>query len=124
MPGVALPVAITIDIEGPQASIAVGNASGTSALNALESFAISELIALNVVNSAYGKYVKGIANIEEATYGGFDGWQYAVKRNGEWIHPSVGLADFELQSEDHLLVYYGDFNTQLVNAAVVTPTLP
>jgi hypothetical protein len=123
LPGVAFPVAITIDIEGPQASIAVGNATGTSALNALESFATSEGIALNVVNSAYGKYVKGIANIEEATYGGYDGWQYAVKRNGEWIHPGVGIADFELQSSDHLLVYYGDFNTQLVNAAVVTPTL-
>ncbi len=124
MPGVAFPTAITIDVEGPQASIAVGNANGTSALNALESFATSEGIALNVVNSAYGKYVKGIANIEEATYGGYDGWQYAVKRNGEWIHPGVGIADFELQSADHLLVYYGDFNTQLINMAVVTPTLP
>ncbi|WP_138752267.1 DUF4430 domain-containing protein [Paenibacillus sinopodophylli] len=124
MPGVQFPSDITINIEGPQALIAEGHTKGAFALDALELFADENNVTLQIADSSYGKYLKTVEGISEATYGGYDGWQYAVKRGGEWIYPAIGIAEFELLPADHLLVYYGDFNTQYVNTVVVSPSEP
>ncbi|OBZ12590.1 S-layer homology domain-containing protein [Bacillus sp. FJAT-26390] len=125
MPGVAFAVDVAVDIEGPQANIATGTANGYSALDALKDLTADQKIALQVTtHPSFGDYVTSIAGISEKTYQGYDGWQYAIKRNGEWITPSVGIADFVLEESDHLTVYYGDFDTQFVHAVTTAPSSP
>jgi len=115
-------VAATVIIEGPQGLIVESSVRSTSALEALKKLKAENKITLDLTSSSFGDYVSGIQGIKAGMYGGYDGWNYAVSRGGQWIFPSVGMGDFILQPADRVVVYYGDSATQLVGAVTVTPT--
>lgn len=115
-------VQATVVIEGPQGFIAEGKVQSASALAALQTLTADQKVALELTSSAYGDYVSGIQGIKAGVYGGYDGWNFAVSRAGQWIFPSVGMSEFVLQSADRVLVYYGDSGTQLVSGVTVTPS--
>ncbi|WP_410513640.1 S-layer homology domain-containing protein [Paenibacillus sp. BR2-3] len=119
-----LAVQASVVIEGPQGFIAEGKVQAVSALEALNKLTTDKKIVLKLTSSAYGDYVSGIKGIEAGLYGGYDGWNYAVSRAGEWIFPSVGMSDFVLQASDRVVVYYGGSGTQLVGSVTVTPGQP
>lgn len=120
------PVAVSasVIIEGPQGFIAEGNVQSTSALEALKKLAADKKVAIDLTSSSFGDYVSGIKGVKAGLYGGYDGWNYAVVRQGAWIFPDVGMGDFMLQSSDRVVVYYGDSGTQLVGSVSVTPAQP
>ncbi|MCY9656425.1 DUF4430 domain-containing protein [Paenibacillus chondroitinus] len=115
------PVSVGLHIEGPQGLIHEGVAEGSNALEALQADLRQAQIQLDITNSAYGPYVSGINGIHAGLYNGYDGWNFAVKRQGQWIIPAVGMDQFELESNDQVSVYYGDFNTQLVQSISIQP---
>lgn len=120
-------VQATISVEGPEGTIAEEESvTAATALEALEKLnANHESVKLVVVNDPnYGKYVSSIGDIAAGKYGGYDGWQYVVRRDGQWVIPAVGMADFALKASDRIVVYYGDFNTQLIESIAVQPEQP
>ncbi len=121
LPGVEFPSNIQISIEGPQSTLASGTSIGKNAMEALVKFAAENELALA---GAESNYITKIGQISAGNYGGYDGWMYAVQRNNVWITPTVGMTDFKLSDSDRILVYYGDFSTELVHQAVVSPSSP
>ncbi|OCT14779.1 hypothetical protein A8709_11450 [Paenibacillus pectinilyticus] len=111
------PVSVALRVEGPQGLIKEGAATGSTALEVLE----SEFVApnLEVTSSSYGSYVSGINGIHAGQYGGYDGWNFAIQRQGQWIIPDFGIDQYKLESNDQVLVYYGDLDTQLVQSISV-----
>ncbi|WP_379132165.1 S-layer homology domain-containing protein [Paenibacillus sp. sgz500958] len=116
-----LEVQVSVVIEGPQGLLAEGDVTSANALDALKKLKADKKITLELTSSAYGDYVSGIQGVKGGLYGGYDGWNYAVSRQGEWIFPAVGMGEFVLESGDQLTVYYGDTGTQLVDSVTVTP---
>ncbi|WP_052087818.1 S-layer homology domain-containing protein [Paenibacillus wynnii] len=117
-----LAVSAMVVIEGPQGFIAEGNVQSASALDALKKLTTDKKIVLDLTSSSFGDYVSGIQGTKAGLYGGYDGWNYAVSRGGQWIFPSVGMGDFILQAADRVVVYYGGSETQVVGAVTVAPT--
>lgn len=76
------------------------------------------------IKNESGSYVTGIGGIQAGIYGGWDGWKYAVSRDGAWIDPDVGMKDFKLKEADRVLVYYAGNDTQLVNSLTLSASQP
>ncbi|WP_052380393.1 S-layer homology domain-containing protein [Paenibacillus camerounensis] len=114
-------VYVPLVIEGPQGTLGQGSAYAGNALEALEKVAALNGLALT---NPSGSYVTAIGNVTAGLFGGYDGWSYAVIRGGEWLYPEVGMKDFSLKSSDRIVVYYGDFGTQLVESAELSKAQP
>ncbi|WP_219643000.1 S-layer homology domain-containing protein [Cohnella sp. CFH 77786] len=115
---------VTLRVEGDQGAIAAGTAQGGTALEALESFLKARNIGYQVEDSAYGKYVAAINGTAAGKYGGYDGWNFAVKSGNAWIVPGEGMGTYLLEDGQELVVYYGDMGTKLPEPAIVTPAAP
>ncbi|MFC3750224.1 S-layer homology domain-containing protein [Paenibacillus sp. GCM10012306] len=115
----------SIAIEGPEGPLASGTVDATSPLQALRKLAQTSNLSLDVTNSPMGEYVSAIKEIEAGQYGGWDGWFYAVKKDGGWTLPNVGAADYLLQSGEQILFYYGDFGvTSFIDSIQAEPKQP
>ncbi|MFF2911936.1 DUF4430 domain-containing protein [Paenibacillus sp. NPDC057934] len=118
-------VQASVSIEGPEGPIKAGSVTATNALQALQKLAKSNNIPLKITDSDYGRYVSSINGIAEKRYGGYDGWMFAVKEDGQWVSPFVGAADYELQEGQEVVFYYGDYGvTSLINSIKVDPASP
>ena len=115
---------VDIHIEGPDALLAEGSASGNQALEALMNFANDKKIQLGIKDTSFGKYVNAIGDIEEGIYDGSGGWSFNVHRDGSWQFPAVGMADYELKQGDVMVVYYTDYSTKMVDQVIVEPAKP
>lgn len=111
----------SVTIEGPQGTLAQGYAYAGKALEALEK--VAKQNNLLIVNPS-GGYVTGIGNVEAGSYGGYDGWMYAVSREGKWINPDVGMSDFVLKASDEVVVYYAGDDTKLVDSVMLSKPNP
>jgi hypothetical protein len=115
-----LDVAVTIQVEGPSATVDTGSSSGDDALEALERFFAEQGLDYETTVYSFGTSVDSVEGIASGTYGGWDGWMYAVKRGDEWIVPMVSLDAFVLEKKDHIVLYYSN-GTKLVKKIAVTP---
>ncbi|NUU63437.1 DUF4430 domain-containing protein [Paenibacillus agri] len=114
-----------ITIEGPEGSVASGTVDATSPLQALRKLSQSNNIPLEVTGSAWGEYVSAINKIEAGKYHGYDGWMYAVKKDGHWTSPNTGAGAYLLQSGEEIVFYYGDYGiTSLIDSIQVEPAQP
>lgn len=82
--------------------------------NALE--AVKDILSKNNINSEITEkwgapYIQSIDNVESGKFGGYDGWLYAVVRDGSYVNIMSGISDFQLQTGDKLILYYGDLST-------------
>lgn len=114
-------VYVPLTIEGPEGTLAQGSAYAGNVFEALQKLAVQKSLPLVI---ATGNYVTGIGNVVAGTYGGWDGWMYAVSRDGQWISPDVGMSGFVLQASDRVLIYYGGSDTQLVNSVTFSQGQP
>ncbi|OKP94515.1 S-layer homology domain-containing protein [Paenibacillus sp. P32E] len=114
-------VYVPLTIEGPEKTLGQGSTYAGNVLEALDKVAAAN--GLPVTNPS-GNYVTGIGNISAGTYGGYDGWMYAVSRGGEWASVDVGMKDFKLKESDKLLVYYAGSDTQLVDQVALSKAQP
>ncbi|NGM84916.1 DUF4430 domain-containing protein [Paenibacillus sp. 7124] len=114
-------VPVSLAVEGPQGTIMEGSINGSVALEALQRLADANHTALDITQSSFGSFISGIGGI---TGDMNNWWSFVVQRGGEWINPSVGLGDFELQASDKVLVYYGGFSTQVVRTVELSPSQP
>ncbi|MCP1356812.1 S-layer homology domain-containing protein [Aneurinibacillus migulanus] len=117
-------VQATIRIEGPKGPITAGDISAATALEGLEKLLTEKNIPYRIEDSQYGKYAASINHIDEGQYGGYDGWLFAILRDGKWVIPNVGMAEYTLKESDQVVVYYGGSNTQLIDSITVHPAQP
>jgi hypothetical protein len=111
------PVSVELRVEGPQGPITDESAIGSNAMQVLEAKFGSNVI---FTPSVYGPFLSGINGILSGQYGGYDGWNYAIRRHGELIIPQVSIDMVALESNDQLFVYYGDLNTQVVQSISIS----
>jgi hypothetical protein len=95
----------------------------TTVLGALQNVLDSQPVSYTIKNDSYGKYVKTIKNDS-------DSWTFMVWRSGAWVYPQVGMDTFQLQDNDHVVVYSGGIDasykptTFIVDSIVVSPEQP
>ncbi|MBJ6360606.1 S-layer homology domain-containing protein [Paenibacillus sp. GCM10012307] len=115
----------TYRVEGPKGAILAPKiTTAYSALEGLLAALQAENIRPHVKHSIYGSYIDSISGIDAGSYGVFSGWNYAIRRGGEWIYPPVGIGEFSLHNQDEVVVYFGDFTTQLPGSIIVSPAQP
>lgn len=117
-------VQASVVVEGPSAPVTTGVTEAVYALGALENVASQQGISLTITNSAFGKYVTGIAGINSGDLSEYSGWMFAVKRNGQWISPDVGMDAFELEKSDQIYFYFANYGISLVELVTTSPTVP
>ncbi|MDP3883033.1 MAG: prenyltransferase/squalene oxidase repeat-containing protein [Candidatus Staskawiczbacteria bacterium] len=90
-------------IEGNDKTICQGSVAGPTALDIVKNAAVICGFDYNIEETQYGPYLTAIAG-EDAS--GLMGWLYLVN----FMSPSVGSADYNLEQGDEVLWYFGDFN--------------
>ncbi|WP_123042746.1 S-layer homology domain-containing protein [Cohnella candidum] len=113
-----------LTVNGPSYQLAKGNVNGRTALDSLVQVLRKNNLPYEIEkHPQFGPFLKSIASTANGSYGGYDGWQYAVSRGGEWLTNLPGLASFVPQGGDKIVVYYGD-NTALIHSVKVEPAAP
>lgn len=77
-------------------------AEGTTALELVEQVLDNEGIPYVVVSTQYGPYLQSIDGRAAGSLNGWDGWVYTVNN----ISPNDGLADYVLEPDDVVHIYY------------------
>lgn len=116
-------VPVSVYVEGIEGPLADGAARASTALEAVERMLSTQGIAYEKEVFSFGTLITSIEEMEQGTFGGYDGWLYAIKRDGSWIHPMVGIDSFELEQGDQVWLYYGD-NTMLIKDVSIEPSSP
>ncbi len=123
--GVAAASKTIVTVNGLTGVITTGTATGKTALEALINVLNNGNISYGVDrHPQFGALLKSVAGVENGKFGGYDGWQYAVKRDGAWVTIQEGMGSFALQSGDELTVYYGGGETMLVHSVKIEPSVP
>lgn len=103
---------ISIRIEGINNNIVKTDSSYTTqkstVYEAVYEFLQNNNIPMVVQDSQYGKYISSINNETAGTFGGSDGWLYAV--NG--ADGTTAMDSCNIHEEDSILVYYGGYSPQ------------
>ncbi len=115
---------VSVSVEGDTVAIASGSAQGGTALEAVEQLLKAKQVKYEVKELSFGKYIASVDGIEAAKYGGYDGWMFAVVRDGAWIIPAEGIGTFLLEDGDEIAVYYGGDATKLADPIVLSPAKP
>ncbi|RKP44096.1 hypothetical protein D7Z26_26915 [Cohnella endophytica] len=123
--GVATKAASTVNVYGLSGTVTTGKANGKTALEALVNVLDGAKIAYGIDrHPQFGALLQSIAGVENGKFGGYDGWQYGVKRDGAWVTIGEGMGTFAMQAGDELAVYYGGSDTTLVHSVKVEPAAP
>lgn len=123
-PGQGTKVQASVTVEGPAAPVTTGVTEAVYALDALQNVASQNGIKLTIASASFGKYVTGIAGINSGDLDPSSGWLFAVKRNGQWISPDVGMDAFVLEPSDQVYVYFGAYGISLVESVTTSPAVP
>ncbi|WP_163191593.1 DUF4430 domain-containing protein [Clostridium thermarum] len=103
--------------------ITEGISTKSNALEALKEVLEDKGINLTMKSASWGgQYISEIGGVKEKYFNGSDGWLYAVNRKGAYVDIMTGIDGFSLESGDKLILYYGDFNTAIVNHIVCSTT--
>jgi len=89
-------------IEGSADQVCAGQAPGPTALDIVKNASIICGFTYNIQNTSFGPYLN---QLDSDAAQGLDGWLYLVN----YLSPSVGAADYLLQTGDQVLWYYGSY---------------
>lgn len=114
-----------VTVNGLSGQVVKGTATGKTALEALINALKNANVSYGVDrHPQFGALLKSVNGVENGKLGGYDGWQYAVKREGAWVTISEGMGTFALQAGDELVVYYGGGDTTLIHSMKIEPAAP
>lgn len=114
-----------VTVNGLSGVIAAGSASGKTAIEALINLLKSTGVTYSVSrHPQFGAMLQSVNGVDNGKFGGYDGWQYAVKRDGAWVTIGEGMGSFALQAGDELTVYYGGGETMLIHSVKLEPSAP
>ncbi|WP_373231048.1 S-layer homology domain-containing protein [Cohnella sp.] len=123
--GVAASAKTKVTVYGVSGQLTTGTATGKTALEALIHVLRNANISYGVDrHPQFGALLKSVAGVENGKFGGYDGWQYAVKRDGAWVMITEGMGTFSVKAGDELSVYYGGGETTLIHSVKMEPAAP
>lgn len=103
---------ISIRVEGINNTIIKTNSNYTTqkstVCDAVYEVLQNNSIPVSVQDSQYGKYVSSINNETAGTFGGSDGWLYAVNN----VDGTTSMDSCNINDGDDILVYYGGYSPQ------------
>lgn len=111
-------------IEGDEGPVASARVRAGTALEAVELALRANRVPYDLQAQSWGSYFASIGGIDAGKYGGWDGWLFAVRRNGSWIIPAVAMDHFPLEAGDRVVLYYGEGGTRLVDEIRTEPERP
>lgn len=115
----------SVTVNGLSGTLASGSVNGKTALEALVNVLKAKDTAYTVKRDpSLGPYLTAVAGLENGKLGGYDGWMFAVKRDGAWVTIMEGMATFQPKAGDQVFVYYGDGGTQLIHSVTFEPAKP
>jgi len=111
-------------VYGPEGRLAQGTASGRTALDSLVQVLQQNRISYAIErHPQFGPFVTSIGHVDNAQFGGYDGWQYAVRKDGQWQHDLTGMNTYALEGVEQLVVYYGEMPA-LIHSVELEPKAP
>lgn len=114
----------TVVVNGLSGTIASGSAIGKTAMETVVNVLKATGTPYTITQSQYGAYLSAVDGVAGGQLGGYDGWNYAVKRDGAWVGGLGGMSAFAVAPGDELVVYYGDMSTVLVHDVTFEPAAP
>ncbi|MCY6957665.1 DUF4430 domain-containing protein [Clostridium brassicae] len=108
-------ISVEVLVESHNKILALDKANKDNAYGALKEVLDKNNIKIEAQDSQYGKYISSIADVKAGKFGGYDGWLYAVYRDGKYENIMTSIDGFTLKNGDKLIVYYGDMGTLLAN---------
>ncbi len=106
----------SVRIEGQTGTICDVTVTATTALNIIEAAASVCGYTYEIKDTTFGKYLN---KINEEAAQGMSGWLYFVNN----ASMSVGAADYNLQTGDKILWYYGDWGWSPLELSVSSNTI-
>ncbi len=97
---------VSYRVAGSGEDLCSGKTNAPNALELVKIIADDCGFTYSIKETSFGPYLERIGSDEAA---GLIGWLYAVN----FVSPQVGAADYELQADENVLWYYGDFNWKL-----------
>lgn len=123
--GVRIESKSAVTVNGLSGTLANGTVTGNTALEALTNLLKKSGVSYAVErHPQFGPYLTTVDGLASGKFGGYDGWQFVVKRNGAWETIMEGMGTFALQAGDEMHVYYGDSGTQLIHSVKLDPSAP
>lgn len=114
----------TVVVNGLNGTIASGAAIGKTAMETVVNVLKATGTPYTITQSQYGAYLSAVDGVASGQLGGYDGWNYAVKRDGAWVGGLGGMSAFAVAPGDEIIVYYGDMSTVLVHGVTFEPAAP
>jgi hypothetical protein len=115
---------VEISVVSNDRIIVKGKSSKYNGYEALKDVLDKNNIDIQTKDEQYGKYIESIGNVKAKTFGGYDGWLYAVNRNGNYENITVSIDKFVLKDGDKLIVFYGDMGTLTANKIEYSTNVP
>lgn len=115
---------VQVFIYGPEGRLAQGAATGRTALEDAVQVLREKQVAYTIErHPQFGPYLTAIGEYGNGHFGGYDGWQYAVKKNGRWVHDLTGMSIYDPKGAEQLVVYYGEAPA-LIHGVKLDPAVP
>lgn len=106
----------TFRIEGKNQQVCAGTVAAINALDIVKNAATQCGYSYTIQDTQYGPYLSQIGNDVAAS---LSGWQYAVNLT----IPNIGAADYQLQTNDEVLWYFGAWDDKLTRLTVDSTTI-
>lgn len=103
-------------IEGKDQQVCEGMVAAVNALDIIKNAAGQCGYSYTIQDTQYGPYLSQIGTDAAAS---LSGWQYAVNLTT----PNVGAADYQLQTNDQVLWYYGGWDDKLTRLSIDSTTI-
>lgn len=103
-------------IEGSSSTVCEGKTDAPTALEVIKKAATTCGFQYHIKETSFGPYLDRIG---EDLASGSSGWMYLVNYNS----PSVGAADYSLQTGDNVLWFFGPFDALPTRISISNPTL-
>lgn len=115
---------VNVIIEGTKGIISSGTSDKTNAFDALKDVLGQKNISIDSSNKYGGVYISSIAGLKSGSFGGYDGWMYAVREGNNYKNVTTSIDQCALENGSSLILYYGDFNTLVLNKLTVSASIP
>jgi len=115
---------IPVIVYGPDGRLSQGIGMGRTALEDAVQVLREDNVDYTIErHPQFGPYLTSVGKYENGRFGGYDGWQYAVKKNSEWVHDLAGMSAYDPQGAEQLVVYYGE-SPALIHSVKLDPAAP
>lgn len=115
---------VQVFVYGPEGRLAQGIGTGRTVLDNVVQVLRERNVSYAIErHPQFGPYLTAIGAYGNGQFGGYDGWQYAVQKNGQWSYDLTGMRTYDPKGAGQLVVYYGE-SPALIHSVKVEPAAP